>query len=128
MKEIAHLSHGRIKQRQFNENAFSCLIAFQQRCENSTETQHAGANVHRRKADADAWPLRLTNGADHAGEGLQHDIVAGLPGQRSLEAEPGNLAIDQLIIQLLEGLIIDAELFRRSAFEALNNHVGLFHQ
>src|SRR5690606_21504656 len=67
----------------------------------------------------------LAHGADHPAEGLQHDVVAGLLAERPVAPVAGDLEIDHARIERRERLVVDPQLLRRAASEALQHHVGL---
>ena len=76
LRLIAHEAERRVEQRDLNVDTLAAALALQQRGKHAAQGVHAGADVDRREARAGIAATRLTHGADHAAEGLQHDVVA----------------------------------------------------
>src|SRR5437764_1319771 len=83
-----------VKQRCFDELAFSSSLAMEQRGQNRSKSMDASTDV----ADADLrqhrQAVRLTNHAQHAGIGATDKIIPRAGGERSILAEGGNRAHD----------------------------------
>ncbi len=89
------------------------------------EGQYPRRHVDERRAGAAGSAIALAGHGHHAGEGLQHQVVAGLAGQWSLVAIAADGDMHKVWRDGAQGFVVDAQSFGDRRKEVVDNHIGL---
>ena len=98
------------------------------RCHDGGVGVGAGEVVGEGDAVLDGVAALLAVDADHAGEGLAQQVEAGALGVGAGLAEGADGAVDELRVELLHGLIAEAQPVHDAGAEALDEDVGVLYE
>ena len=96
-----------------------------ERHEDADGEVHAAEHVAHGIADTQRLAAGLAGDAHEAGGGLCDDVIAGALVLRAVAAEAGDGGVDDLVVDLLEHVIADAQLVHDAGAVVLDDDVGL---
>ncbi|MNI10029.1 hypothetical protein D3C73_631210 [compost metagenome] len=103
--------------------AFACFHRMDQRALNGGDGIDAGKNVGDCDAGLHRLTIRFTGNRHEAGHALNDVIVAGEAGIGAVLTEAGDRAIDELRIDLLQALIVEAVFLQSAELEVFDQDV-----
>ncbi len=129
---IGQHGHLHVEQRHVDVLAFAAAVAVGQRRHDGDGGVHAGHQVGQRHAGflrAAAGQVVAFAGHRHqAAHALDQEIIAGAVGVRAILAETGHRAIDDIGLDGLERLVIEAVAFQLADLVVFQHHVAVHHQ
>jgi hypothetical protein len=116
--------HGRVEQRGVDVLALPRLLRADVGREQPVGGEQRAADVGHGHARLDRLFARIAGHAHHAGHGLGHEVEPRPAGPGAALAEAGDAHVDDLRVDLADGLVVDLQPLHHAGAVVLDDHVG----